>query len=387
VSPGYATGVDLRFLTELTQTPGPYATVYLDASHDTSDAARALELRWADRRAELAGQGADDPTLTALDAAVADATAAVGRAGRVLVAAAGRVLLDRMTPEPPAAPAAVWGPAPDLLPMLLDQPEPVPALVVRVDRTGGEILLAGPGVRPEKVEDVAGTGENLHKTRTGGPGDWSVQHRVEQNWRDNVAAVAAAVDTEVTRTGARVLVLAGDGSSRSLLREALGERAARVAVDVEHSGGRSGGADDALATAVDAATRDAVDAQRHAVLDRLDQERGRTGGLLAVGLEPVLQALRAQQVDTLLLDGGVARDMQVWVADAPTQLASDPDQLRALGSEPTGRMPVDAALLRAAAASGAAFEPLGGGRTGLVGKPVDDGVAALLRYPLVKEQG
>jgi hypothetical protein len=48
---------------------------------------------------------------------------------------------------------------------------------------------------------------------------------------------------------------------------------------------------------------------------------------------------------------------------------------------------VDAALLRAAAASGAMFQPLGGGRTGLVGKPVDDGVAALLRYPLVTGQG
>jgi hypothetical protein len=41
---------------------------------------------------------------------------------------------------------------------------------------------------------------------------------------------------------------------------------------------------------------------------------------------------------------------------------------------------VDSALLRAAAGSGAAFQPLGGGRTGLVGRPVEDGVAALLRW-------
>jgi len=50
-------------------------------------------------------------------------------------------------------------------------------------------------------------------------------------------------------------------------------------------------------------------------------------------------------------------------------------------------VPVDAALLHAAAASGADFQPLGCGRTGLVGKPVEDGVAALLRYPLVTHQG
>jgi hypothetical protein len=43
---------------------------------------------------------------------------------------------------------------------------------------------------------------------------------------------------------------------------------------------------------------------------------------------------------------------------------------------------VDDALVRAAAATGADFTPLGGGRTGLVGRPVDDGVAAILRFPL-----
>jgi hypothetical protein len=158
-------------------------------------------------------------------------------------------------------------------------------------------------------------------------------------------------------------------------------------VDVEHSGGRSGGDDEELADAVTTAVRDAVDAQRHAVLDRLDQERNRPDGLAAVGLEPVLEALRAEQVDTLLLDGGVTRDGELWVGASASQVATDEERLRGLGSEPVGRLPVDAALLAAAAASGAAFEPLGGGRTGLVGKPVEDGVAALLRYPLVTHQG
>jgi hypothetical protein len=123
------------------------------------------------------------------------------------------------------------------------------------------------------------------------------------------------------------------------------------------------------------------------VLDRLDQETGRPDGLAVGGLEPVLQALRAQQVDTLLLDGGVERPGTLWVGETPSQVATDAERLRGLGSEPVAQVPVDAALLGAAAASGAAFEPLGGGRTGLVGKPVEDGVAALLRYPLVTHQG
>jgi hypothetical protein len=107
--PGYAFGVDLRFLSELTETPGPYATVYLDTSHDTPGADRELELRWAGHRTELAGHGADEPTLAALDRAVAGADPAVGRGGRVLVAAGGRILFDRALPEPPGRPAATWG--------------------------------------------------------------------------------------------------------------------------------------------------------------------------------------------------------------------------------------------------------------------------------------
>jgi hypothetical protein len=380
--------VDLHFLSELTKTPGPYATVALDASHDSESAARELELRWSGHRAELADQGADDATLAALDAAVAEADPAVGRAGRVLVAAGGRVLLDRTVPEPPARPGASWGPAPDLMPLLLDAPEPLTAVVVRVDKTGGEILLAGEGgADPQKVDDVRGDASPLHKTRGGGWKHLKMQHTVENTWRSNVAALAERVDAEVRRTGARVLVLAGDGQSRTLLRDALAERSAGIAVDVEQSGGRSGADDDELAAAVDAAVRDAVDARRRTVLERLDQELGRPDGLAVGGLEPVLQALRAEQVDTLLLDGGVERVGTLWVGESPSQVATDAERLRGLGSEPVGELPVDAALLAAAAASGAAFEPLGGGRTGLVGKPVEDGVAALLRYPLVTHQG
>ena len=34
--------MDLRFLNELTRHEGPFATVYLDTSHDTDDAAHAI---------------------------------------------------------------------------------------------------------------------------------------------------------------------------------------------------------------------------------------------------------------------------------------------------------------------------------------------------------
>lgn len=173
--------MDLHFLHDVTRTAQPMATVYLDASHDTEDAARALELRWSEHRGTLAGEGADEATLDALAAAVTEGVPAVGRAGRVLVACDGEVLLDRLLPEPPARPAARWGPVADLLPMLLDQPEPVSTVVVRIDETGGEILVSAPGSDPRPVEEVDGGDSPVHKVRAGGLSHLNMQERVEES--------------------------------------------------------------------------------------------------------------------------------------------------------------------------------------------------------------
>jgi hypothetical protein len=370
--------VDLRFLHELTRKPGPFATVYLDASHDTDDAARAIALRWAQARDELAAQGADSATLDALAAALTDASPAVGRAGRVLVARHGEVVLDRSLPEPPARPTARWGPLPDLLPALVDQPEPVPAVVVRVDETGGEILVTGPDAQPVVAEQVEGGEHPVHKVRGGGWSHLAMQERVEESWRRNTAQVAERVDRLVADTGARVLLVAGDGRSRSRLIDALAERSASIAVELE----RGATDEDDLAAAVAEAARDVVTDARLAVLDRYEKAAGRPDGLAVQGIGPVLAALRAEAVDTLLLDAGVQRDATVWISDAPAQVAAAPEDLRAAGTDPVDEVPVDAALLRAAAGTGAGFVPIGGGRTGLVGRPLDDGVGALLRYPL-----
>lgn len=375
--------MDLRFLHELTRKPGPFATVYLDASHDTDDAARAIALRWAGARDDLEAQGADSATLDALATAVADAPPAVGRAGRVLVArrgddGRGEVVLDRSLPEPPARPSAHWGALPDLLPALVDQPEPVTAVVVRVDETGGEILVAGPDEQPVVAEEVQGGDRPVHKVRGGGWSHLAMQERVEESWRRNTAQVAERVDRLVADTGAGVLVVAGDGRSRSRLVDALADRSAAIAVELE----RGGTGEDDLAAAVTEAVRDVVTDARRAVLDRYEKAAGRPDGLAVQGIGPVLAALRAEAVDTLLLDAAVHRDATVWISDAPAQVAEAPEDLRAAGADPTGEVPVDAALLRAAAGTGAGFVPIGGGRTGLVGHPLDDGVGALLRYPV-----
>ncbi|GAA1320868.1 Vms1/Ankzf1 family peptidyl-tRNA hydrolase [Pseudonocardia xinjiangensis] len=376
--------MDLEFIREVSRAAGPYATVYMDVSHETEDAEHALRLRWQELRSALEAQGADLSTLAALEDAVLGGPRVVGRAGRVLVAGSGVVLLDRVLAEPPDPPSASWASVPDLLPMLLDLPEPMTAVVVRVDKNGGEILLADPsdpGTDPEAVEDVTSARHPLHKVRGGGWKHLKMQHTVENTWRSNVSELAERVDRHVSEAGARLVVLAGETQSRKLLLDNLGERAARYAVEIEHSGAPSGAGDEELAAAVDRAARDASSRERHAVLEHVAQVAGRPDGAFAQGIGPVLVAMRAEQVDTLLLDGGIERDGTAWIAANPTHVALDREELEAMGARSLHRVPVDAALLRAAAGSGASFQPLGGGRTGLVGRPVEDGVAAVLRWP------
>ena len=186
--------MDLTWLRELAHAPGPFASVYLDASHDTPDAGHEIALRWRELRAELSDQGADQATLSALDAAVERAEPAEGRVGRVQVAARGEVLLDHSLPDPPDRTRARFGPLPDLLPMLVALPEPVSAVVVVADRNGADIHA--PGGREEHVEVAP---HPVHKVRGGGWKHLKMQHRVEETWKQTAAEIADAVHREVSR--------------------------------------------------------------------------------------------------------------------------------------------------------------------------------------------
>lgn len=72
-------------------------------------APRVIELNWRRARADLVDSGADNATLTALDAVIGDVAAATerppGPVGKVLVAAGGSVPLDEWLPRPPEQPA------------------------------------------------------------------------------------------------------------------------------------------------------------------------------------------------------------------------------------------------------------------------------------------
>lgn len=405
--PGIATTMRLDWLREVCDRPGPFATVLLDATHDTADAGHSDELRRRGVVEDLGAQGAPEGVCRAVDAALAGAEPPAGAGGQVLVAGEHGVLFHALTSAPPPAPRSVWGPTADLLAVARAMREPVPTVVVRIDEAGGEVLAPG----DRDVEHVSGADGPVHKVCTGGLSDLSIQERVEETWRSNTAEVAARVDERVRASGARLLVITGDGPARARLRDALPQRSASVVAEVEHSGG-AGPAD--VPAAVAGAVDDLLDAERRAALAQYQQAVGRTEGLAVTGLAGVVAAARAAAIETLLIDPAALVDTTVWSGPEPAQLAVAREDLAAFGVEDTVQVDAVAALIRAAACTDAALvvlddpavvqgrdplddaspatEPTAGNDTG-DGEPrppegvlaqgvLADGLGAVLRFPI-----
>lgn len=324
--------------------PGPFATVLIDATHDTEDAAELARLRRRGVVDDLTDQGAPAAVRDVVDAALADVPPADGTAGRVLVVDDTGVLVDRVTPVPPAAPVTRWGLLPGLLAVVTEVPEVVRTVTVHVDEAGGEVTAAG-------EEPVTVGGEMpVHKVPAGGPSHLPMQERVEESWRRNTAAVAEAVDRAVQRTGADVVVLTGDARARGRLRDRLSRRSAEVLVEIENSAGdRGADLPDTVARAED----DVRERHRRAAFDRFAQATGHGDGLAVTGEADVLAAARAQAVEMLLVDPAAVPADDVWVGTDPAALAADEAGLSAMGSSASGRAPVVDALLRAAVATDA----------------------------------
>jgi hypothetical protein len=333
----------LEWLRQLYAGCGPYATVLMDATHDTENAAARERLRWRGLRAELADQGAPDDVLAQLDQAVQDAAIPVGDGGRVLVADTGGVLFDRLTPTPPAVPTARCGALPDLLAVAVAMPDAVRTVVVHVDETGGRVAVAGGEGR-----SVGGEGP-VHKVPAGGPSHLSMQERVEERWRRNTAAVAAAADEEIRKIGADLLVVSGDARSRSRLRDALSARSVELMTEVEHTGG----AEPELGDTVERAADDVRERRNRAAIARFAQAYGRAEGLAVTGLADVVAASRAQAVETLLVDTGALPGTELFVGAEPEAVAIRQEDLATLGAAPIGHAAAGSALLRAAAATAA----------------------------------
>lgn len=371
---GYAPDMRLTHLRSLYERPGPWASVYFDASRDTADAARLVDLRWRAARAELAGRGADEATLDALEPAVLAQPSVAGRFGVAAFAAHGALALSRILPAPPPAPLASVGDLPHVLPMLVTEGEHVPWLRVVVDRTGADLEGATAGGVHRRGRVV---GSGTYPIRKAAPGGWSqrrYQDAAQENWERNAGEVAQAVAGLADRIGAEVLVVAGDVRARSLLLDRLPERW-RPRVVSTGTGSRHAEAadpeplDEVTLRAVAELAAGHVDA----AVERFRQQAGRDAA--GNGLGAAVRALQRGQVDTLLLVDDPSSTARLWIGREPNEIATDAAELRAMGVAEPRQVRADDALLRALTLTDADLILVGPDEVDLAG-----GVGVLLRY-------
>jgi hypothetical protein len=363
-------------LTELRDTlshEGPFASVYLDASHDTEDAAKLTELRWRAAQDGLAALEASEAVLDVLAEAI-DRPPAVGRAGRLLVATADGVLVDEYLAEPPAQLAVRVSSMPYLLPLADWRGNEVPHVAVAIDQTGAD-LLAVDANGSMLTEEVAGRDHPVHKVRAGGWAHLNIQRRAEETVRRNVTDVAAEVASLASRTGARLVAVAGDPRARSQLREALPENVRHLVAEIGH-----GRAEDPSHHTVDSAITELLADRRRAELDEmLDRLHSASGspGLAVEGLPDTTGALRDGNVSVLLIDAQTLDDRTVWTATEHTMVATSRQALHDVGVSDRGEIRADEALPVAAVMSGAEVIASFGGEPEF---KFAGGVGALLRH-------
>lgn len=110
--------MDLSFLREMYEIPGPWASVYIDSTDHTEASAAALRLRWRAARETLLDEGIDEPTLLALEGALAQYRRPRHRHGLAVFAAQGRVHYTETLPEPLCTDSAEMAPLPHVTPLL-----------------------------------------------------------------------------------------------------------------------------------------------------------------------------------------------------------------------------------------------------------------------------
>ena len=382
--------MNLSFLRELYQRPGPWASVYLDATHNTADGDQAVGLRWRGLREQLAAQGADEETLAAMDLAVntgqaidtvpsVGPTAGSGRVGLAVFAAHGRVALAQPLPRPPVRESATWSRRPQTGPLVAGAAEQVRWVRAVVDRTGGTLTAADAGHL--RIDRDVPTAEEYPKHKSG-QGGWS-QLNFERStvtvWDRNVHNVVDAVTEAADRMGADVVIVAGDVRARQMLIDRLPKRMAGRVVESDVGNRAPGGdpstLDNVTAEAVARVARD----RRMELLDRyrMDLSRGRA----REGVAPVSEAAWHASMDVLLLSddsqfAGSEPPLQVWIdPDDPRAIAPDAGVLRDVGVSGPERENAIAALIAAAAAEDAEVVTVDPSEQRLT-----DGIGAITRY-------
>ncbi|SBT39622.1 baeRF2 domain-containing protein [Micromonospora auratinigra] len=363
--------MQLSFLRPLYDRPGPWCSVYLDASRDTHDSRPAVDLRWRALKGNLLEQGADPVTIEAVEDVVRRHDPMPGDYGIAVFATRGRVVLTEYLSAPPLRDLATWSALPHTMPLVAQRGEQVAWVRVLADRTGADAVAVSAGGVPRRAHVK---GRESYQLRRVQPGGWSqsrYQRAAMEAWHHNAGDAAAATADLADRVGADVVVVAGDIRATGMIAAQLPERWQDVLVRTD-AGARTGGADP---TAMDDLTvqtiAEVADQRVTAALDRFGVQED-----VGAGLAAVVSALQRNQVDTMLIVDDASADGELWVGPEPTEIATDPGQLAAMSVADPQRVRADAALLRALVGTDADLTVLAPEEA----PELTDGVGAVLRY-------
>ncbi|MGH4030415.1 Vms1/Ankzf1 family peptidyl-tRNA hydrolase [Actinomycetota bacterium Odt1-20B] len=236
-------------------------------------------------------------------------------------ATADSVLFATRLPGSAQGDLARYAAVPHLLPLLeWHQQHPAHVLAL-VDRTGADIEAYPPGCTEPARRRVDGPDDEIERNAPGGRSQMRYQHRAEDSWEHNATQAAGAVTAALTRTGAHVLLLAGDVRAVQYLLKHLPTRVHRDVAVRRVSGGRSpDGAAGIRSVQIVAELHRAAEAETAAVLRHLAAER-RPGGRTVDGARATLTALAQGRLDTLVVTDHPRDHRTAWVGPAPTDVA------------------------------------------------------------------
>jgi hypothetical protein len=364
--------MDLSFLRPLYARPGPWASVYLDASRDTEGAAVDFDLRWRGLRERLNGQGADDATVQALDRVIHRHETRPGDYGLAAFATHGRVVLAEYLAAPPVKDLAAYAPVPHAMPAVAQRGEEVSWLKVLVNRTGADLdgFRAGRVPRLRRARVRGGENYPIRKVEAGGWAQRRFQREAETAWQHNASDTAIAAVDVAERVGAEVVLVAGDPQARRLLVDELPRRWRDRVVQTDAGSRALGAKDDHLDDATAQAIAEVAEQHTATALDKYGEQR-----YAGNGLEAVVAALQRGQVDTMLIVDDPSSTERLWIGPAPHEIGIVAADLKAMAVDDPQEVRADAALVRALSGTDADIVLVGPDEA-----PLDGGLGAVLRY-------
>ncbi|WP_149183508.1 hypothetical protein [Streptomyces sp. TRM49041] len=354
----------LQFLEPLYEQPGPVASVYLDTSRDIDEPDRAIEVRRRNLRYSLLAHDADLDTVLAVEAEAGTDREIAGPHGQAIFAAAGQVLLSECLPRPPAHDSARYGLIPDTAPLCLQHAPDIPYAAVATHRLHPSDHQDG----GDEIEVDVSIG-SWPMSRVAPPRQIHQQMRID-DWPEEAEVLVSELSDDM-----EAIVLSGDpwaaNTITRLAPKRLQPRFTRRKNGAPHhpEPGRTVLEDD-LADVFAGRLRDRDQQQ----LDAFQSQRARHPDE-SEGMAATVTALQRGQARAVVLTTPQPTGRHLWVGAEPTQLATSGHDLRSFGVDYFWEEQAEAALIRAAAATGSELIV-----TPQEQLPLKDGIGVLLRY-------